>query len=150
MSYYSEQNPYHPPDRFAPSTPAMLPPGFPPATPTVWYFYIVYCVLMALLYLLCLGGGLAMIAFADEIAAQDPDPTSPTETLIIGSVLAVMGGALLLMYGIAPLLPKSKGAWIYGFVTIGLGMTSACTLPFCIALLIFWLRPETKAFFRAG
>jgi hypothetical protein len=149
MSYYSEQNPYYPQDRFAPGMPAMPPPGFPPATPTVWYFYIVYCVLMALLYLLCLGGGLAMIAFADEIAAQDPT-SSPTEGLIIGSVLAVMGGGLLLMYGIAPLLPKSKGAWIYGFVTIGLGMTSACTLPFCIGLLIFWLRPETKAFFRAA
>jgi hypothetical protein len=34
-------------------------------------------------------------------------------------------------------------------VTIGLGMTSACTLPICIPLLIFWLKPETKAFFHA-
>lgn len=150
MSYYSEPNPYHPPDRFAPSMAGMPPPGFPPPTPGVWYCYVVYCLLMAVLYLFCLVGGGAMIAFADEIAAQDSSPNAAMEVVIVGAVLAVMGGALLLMYGIAPLLPKTKGAWIYGFVTIGLGMTSACTLPFCIGLLIFWLQPKTRAFFKAG
>lgn len=146
MSYYSDPNPYQPP-----------PPGFAPkpqwqdpypATPGVWYGYLIYCILMAMLYLACLGLGIVFIAFADQLSADDPD-MSATEATIMGTVFAVMGGVMFLMYAIAPVLPKSKAAWIYGFVTIGIGMTSACTLPFCIALLIFWLKPETKAFFRA-
>lgn len=149
MSYYSDQNPYQPASPFGPPPSSYMPPAYPPPMPGVWYGYIVYCVLMALLYLLCLGGGVLIIAVADQIAADDPSPGARTEAIVMGSVLAVMGGVLMLMYAIAPLLPRSKGAWIYGFVTIGIGMTSACTLPFCIALLIFWLKAETKAFFHA-
>jgi hypothetical protein len=32
-------------------------------------------------------------------------------------------------------------------VIICLGMTSACFLPVCIPLLIFWIKPETKLYF---
>jgi hypothetical protein len=37
--------------------------------------------------------------------------------------------------------------WTYDLVIICLGMTSACFLPACIPLLIFWLKPETKHYF---
>jgi hypothetical protein len=147
MSYYSDPNPYQSPYQPAPSFPPPG-PGFPPPTPGVWYGYIAYCLFMALLYLAVVALGVLFLVVGSSLPLNEPDDPSPTEMIIMGSVFCVMGGVLMLMYGIAPLLPKRKGAWIYGFVTIGIGMTSACTLPFCIPLLIFWLRPETKAFFH--
>jgi hypothetical protein len=30
---------------------------------------------------------------------------------------------------------------------MAIGMTSCCFLPFLIPLLIYWLKPETKAYF---
>ena len=143
MSYYSDPNPYRPAAAFPPAPG----PSFPPPTPGVWYCYIAYCLFMALLYLAVVGLGVMFIALAETIAAEDSEH-SAMEMIVMGTVFCVMGGVLMLMYAVAPLLPKSKASWIYGFVTIGFGMTSACTLPFCIPLLIFWLKPETKAFFH--
>ena len=54
---------------------------------------------------------------------------------------------LLVVFAVAPFLPRRKWVWIYDLVVICLGMTSCCTLPVCIALLIFWIRPETRQFF---
>jgi hypothetical protein len=149
MSYYSDQNPYQPSYGQPPLAKFEPGLGYPPPTPGVWYFYVAYCLFMALLYLAVVGLGLLFIVAAEPIAAED-SRHSAAEMIVVGAVLCIMGGVLLLMYAVAPLLPKSKAAWIYGFVTIGIGMTSACTLPFCIPLLIFWLKPETKAFFRAN
>jgi hypothetical protein len=38
--------------------------------------------------------------------------------------------------------------WIYGIVLIALGMTSACFVPACIPLLIYWLKPDAKSYFQ--
>jgi hypothetical protein len=117
----------------------------PVRTPGVWTWYIVYCVAMALLYLMVLAIGALMLTFSAEIA---DDEMNPEQAVIMGGMFTVLGGVLMLMFAVAPFLPKTKAAWIYGFVTIGIGLTSACTLPICIPLLIFWLKPETKMFFK--
>jgi hypothetical protein len=60
--------------------------------------------------------------------------------LLIG--LALFGACLL------PLILRPRPwLWTYNLVVICVGMTSACFLPFCIPLLIFWLKPEVKAHF---
>lgn len=64
-------------------------------------------------------------------------------------------GALMLLIGLGlfaacllPLLVSPRSwLWTYDLVIICLGMSSACFLPACIPLLIFWLKPDTKRYF---
>jgi len=136
-----ESSPYQPP-RFDPSKASGA-----PRIPAVWYWYVAYCVAMALLYLACIGGGIALFAFADQLAAEDAS-SSPLEFQIMGAILAAISVPLTVLFAAAPLL-RGKLGWILGIVAIGIGMTSACCLPACIPLLLFWIKPELKAYMRA-
>jgi hypothetical protein len=103
---------------------------------------------MALMYAgLSIAGG-AFLLFSDRI--PDLEGEDAIALKIQFAVLLVIGVPLAALFGIAPLLPKRRAAWIYGFVTIGIGMTSACCLPATIPLLLFWIKPETKQFFGGG
>jgi hypothetical protein len=64
-----------------------------------------------------------------------------TAFLVFGLALA---GAFLLPFVVAP----KPWVWVYGIVLICLGMTSACILPFAIPLLIFWIKDQTKGYYR--
>ena len=44
-------------------------------------------------------------------------------------------------------LPRKPWVWVYNMVLICIGFTSACCLPAAIPLLIYWLKPEAKAYF---
>jgi hypothetical protein len=112
----------------------------PGQKPPVWFWYVGYCVAMALLYLF-------FMAFMMLIPAIDD--SSPPESVVVAIVIALFCFPLFLLYAVAPFLPRTKFAWYYGFVTICIGFTSCCTLPFAIALLIFWLKPETRAYLNA-
>lgn len=114
-------------------------PGIP--KPPVWKWYVVYCVFLAILYLLFAVAGF-VIFFAVE--------ATPSDVLvknIVSIAWAVIGTALFIPFAMAPFLPPKPWVWIYGIVLIAVGMTSVCTLPASIALLIFWIKPETKKFF---
>ncbi len=102
---------------------------------------------MALLYLLCLIGGIFLFAYSEWLAADSDE--QPFMYVIQGLVFAVIGGVLLLLYAAVPLLPRKKWAWYYGFLTIGIGMTSICCVPFSLPLLLFWIKDETRQFFSA-
>lgn len=105
------QDPYRSPQHVAP-----FPQG-PLARPAVMTWYLVYCGAMALLYLLCLGLGGAMLAAQNELAA---DGDTVDGIYVQGVILTVVGGVLLLFYGATFFLPRRKFAWIYGFITIGI------------------------------
>lgn len=113
MSQNPFADPYQSPQPLQPQY--VFPPG---RKPGVWTWYVVYCTVMALLYLFCMGLGLLMFAAPEE---------EVPEKYITGTVLLVIGLPLLALYVAAPFLPRSKFAWIYGFVTIGIGLTSCCT-----------------------
>jgi hypothetical protein len=114
----------------------------PTGPPAVWPWFVAYCVVMALVYLVCLVGGIALWHFA---------PSIPDEEVVVlqvqGVVLGVMGLVLMIPYAIAPFLPKKPWVWTYDIVLICLAMTSACCIPAAVPLLIFWVKPETKQFF---
>ena len=122
------------------------PPGpetwYPSPTPGVWPWFIVYCVVMAILYLFVAGAG--SIFFVIDPAELEMDPV---EAKIMGTVYVGIGLMLLVPFALGPFLPRRKWVWVYDLVLICLGMTSCCTLPACIALLIFWIKPETRYFF---
>lgn len=132
--------PYRPPETY---TRALLAPGF---RPPVWPWYIAYCSILALLYVLCAAAGVALLIFGPDIAEEANEDAVFIQ--IQGGVLLAISIPLTALFGAAPFLPKKKWAWIYGFFPICIGFTSCCILPFSIALLIFWLKSETKAFFN--
>lgn len=110
-------------------------------TPPVYKWFIAYCVLMALLYLVTAAMGI-MFMFIEP----DRD-MSAEEAKILGVVCLLMGLAFFVPYAAAPFLPRRNWVWILGLVLICIGLTSACCLPVCVPLLIFWLKPEMKAFY---
>jgi hypothetical protein len=111
--------------------------------PSIRTWYVVYCVVMALIYLLCAAAGAALLIFKPQIQGQDA-----LALTIQAYMMLVMGIVLFIPFAIAPFLPIKPWNWIFGLVLICLGMTSCCCLPATIPLLIFWIKPETKAFYR--
>lgn len=63
--------------------------------------------------------------------------------VLFGLMSLVLGGGFLASF----FIPRKSWAWTYHIVLICLGLSSACFIPICVPLLVFWLRPETKAYF---
>ncbi len=94
-------------------------PGRPRLGVVTWYF--VYAFAMAVLYLLCIGLGIAFLFIT---------PSNPSDNLVIpGIAILIVSIPLTIMFGIAPFLPRKKWVWIYGIVLIAIGLTSICTMP---------------------
>jgi hypothetical protein len=105
--------------------------------PGVWFWYVGYCLIMAFIYLACFAFSIALILTANE--------ESP-ENYFVGFLLLIISLPLLLLFAIAPFLPRNKYTWFLGFLTIGIGFTSCVTLPASIALIIQWIKPQVKAY----
>jgi hypothetical protein len=101
---------------------------------------------MALLYLLCIVGGFVLLVFRGEIAASGSQD-SPEDFWLLGLILVGMGIPLSIAYITAFFLPVRPWVWVYHLVLIAIGLTSACCWAASIPLLIFWIKPETQAYF---
>lgn len=113
--------------------------------PKVWSWYVAYCIALAVVYLALFVAGLVVLIFRGHLSADER-----LGAVISGLLLGVLGAVFAVGFAAGPFLPKKPWAWIYGMVLICVGMTSACCLPASIPLLIFWIKPETKAFFGRG
>ena len=107
-----------------------------------FFWYRVYCGVMVAIYLLVAGMGIALTVIQPQSSSQ-----SAEEMMITGIVYAIFGVILFLVFAVALFLPRKSWNWIVGIVMMALGMTSCCFLPFLVPLLIYWLKPETKAYF---
>lgn len=109
-------------------------------SPVMWFK--VYAGAMALLYLFVIAaGGLFLI---------NPEwlETETFEARMMAFVFIGLGIPLTGIFAAAIFLPPRPWVWIYDLVLIAIGFMSCCILPFSIALLIFWLKPEVKAYFN--
>lgn len=123
----------------------MLEPNPQPQRPAVWPWYVAFCAAMVVMWLVLVILGLSFIL------SGPPNPEmSAGEARVMGLIFIVLGAALMAPYAAAPFLPRRRWAWVLGIVLIALSMTGACCLPAAIPLLIFWVKPETKAFFDGG
>ena len=111
------------------------------ATPPVYRWYVVYCIVMALLYLTTAAMGVVFM-----FVEPDRD-MSAAEAKLMGTVFLILGLAFFVPYALAPFLPRQSWVWVLGLVLICIGLTSLCCLPVCIPLLISWLKPEMKTFY---
>lgn len=109
--------------------------------PPVYRWFVIYCVCMALLYLVTAGMGIVFLFIEPD---QD---MSEVEARVMGVMFLILGLVFFVPYALAPFLPRKSWVWILGLVLICIGLTSACCLPACVPLLIFWLKPEMKDFY---
>jgi hypothetical protein len=107
-----------------------------------FFWYRVYCGALAALYLLIIPFGLFLAFYAPETREHNSQ-----ETFIMGIIYAVLGAVFFVVFAVALFLPRKPYNWIVGIVMMALGMTSCCFLPVLIPLLIYWVKPETKAYF---
>ena len=124
--------------------------GAPPAQNTSYgrTVFILYSIVMVLTAFGSLGwmilGFLAMVG-----STTSPDKNAPD---------AFKGGVMFFVYGLvffvplilAPFFNRKTWHWSYGLVMLVLSPLASCgvALPFTVALLIFWVKPETKMFFE--
>ncbi|MBU6178636.1 MAG: hypothetical protein KGR69_03185 [Verrucomicrobia bacterium] len=117
-------------------------PAPPPARPAVLGWFKAYCVVLCLLYLLFAGASLIFFLVEPEELEM-----GTAEAIFMGLVFLVVG-LVCFVASLLPLFLKPRPwVWIYDLVVICIGMTSACFLPLCVPLLIFWIKPEVKAWF---
>src|SRR5262245_46927331 len=116
------------------------------STPQVVIWNRVYCGALALMYLALMVAGLILVVFHQDLGRNDRQ-NPPEFWFFLGAALVVMDLPFFLAAAAGAVLPPKPWVWIYHLVIIAIGMTSICTLPFCIPLLIFYLRPETRAYF---
>ncbi|MBC7909639.1 MAG: hypothetical protein H7Y30_04010 [Pyrinomonadaceae bacterium] len=118
------------------------PPADPELQRKVWTWYVVYCVLMTLIYFLCLVGGIVLVSVSPQMSNSDRG-----EAVANGIWLILVGAALMVPFAIAPFLPKKSWGWIYGLVMLIIGAMSCCFWPITIPLIIQWVKPDIKQMF---
>ena len=115
----------------------------PQRSPPVLLWCRLYCGLMTLALLpfpvVCLAAALFPQWLADA-------EHSVAETRLMGAVMFVPFAIPTLAFLASFFLPRRPWVWVYYLVLICLGMTG-CLLPACIALLLYWLKPEVKVYF---
>jgi len=97
--------------------------------------------------LLLIAGFLAFMMFTSLSAMSNSYNPQSSSTLaamlIIYIALGLISGAF---YVVAALVPYKPWGWVYGLVAICFGLSS-CLVFAAVPLLIYWLKPETKAAF---
>lgn len=107
-----------------------------------FFWYRVYCAVLSLLYLATIVLGVFLLIY------QPPTREYDSQQIVIVSVAYIIFGAIFLIAStIALFLPPKPYNWIVGIVMLAIGMTSCCFLPAVVPLFIYWMKPETKAFF---
>ena len=101
---------------------------------------------MATLYLGCVVAGALLILFRRQIADWPPKD-EPGAILVYGLVFLVLGVVLLAVFAVGFVLPRKPWAWVAHLVLIAIGLTSCCTMPAAIPLLVAWLKPDLRAWF---
>jgi hypothetical protein len=125
------------------SYPSPGPPG-PVVPPAVLRWETAYCLALGAVYLLLALLGLGMAIFRERFVDAS---NTPGEVLVVGLVVFLVGGVFAVPFLGAPFLPPRRWVWVLHLVLIAVGMTSCACIPVSVPLLVFWIRPETQAWF---
>jgi len=108
-------------------------------------WFVVYCGAMVVLYVLFAGVGAFLMGYDFDVSDDEL-----TELRIQGAAFVAVGLGLAVVFTVGFFLPRRSWGWAYGLVLLILGMTSCCTWPATIPLLIQWVKPEMKGRFRSS
>jgi hypothetical protein len=109
----------------------------------VWTWYIIFCVVMSLVYVLVALGGVALLVFAPAAPASER-----LEATVRGVACVIVGPLFLIPYAAAPFMGKKPWTWYYGLGLLVFASTGGCCLwPITIPLIVQWLKPDIKAMF---
>lgn len=117
------------------------PLAFRPEPPVIKWFKV-YAGVLSVIYFLVL-----VLGFFILMSDPAPGDTTALQRAVGLTIFFGVVGLLLAAFVVGLFLQPRPWVWIYDLVLIVSGFTSCLTLPFSIALLIFWLKPETKAYF---
>ncbi len=114
----------------------------PPPRPIVIWLFKLYCVFI----ILC---GLFSIGFGGVVLTFNPPAPSParTEGIQIAALYFFMGAASALPALLGIFIPRKPWGWTYSMILLGLSMLGCVCIPPAVLLLIFYLRPNVKAFY---
>lgn len=107
-----------------------------------FFWYRVYLAAMVFLYAATIIFGIYLL-----VAKPATSQYEASEMFLMGALYTAIGAIFFVVFAAALFLPRKPWNWIVGIVMMALGMTSCCFVPFLIPLLIYWLKPETKAYF---
>lgn len=134
--------------------PGYPPPAPAPGPPPVWWWYVGYCVLVVLFGLVVGATGLFGLLAPDSMAQQQAGmlealgmDISPAQIAANSAMQVAMAAVWILAYSIAPFLPRTPRVWGVHAVLIAFSFTACCCVPAAIPLLVFWMKPETRAHF---
>lgn len=124
---------------------------------TVYGLYWAFSWLGAALNLAVAAGSIWLLVNAERLS-QTPLPPDMAAQLEIDYVPIEMiqpaGKAFLpvgILFGIGmiilPFLPKTPKMWQGHLLNIALGLTSCCLTPFCLYLMLRWLKPDVRQMF---
>ena len=111
--------------------------------PPVLTWFRVYSGAMAALYALVVVLG---IFFAVAPAAWLE--MEPGENYVIAIICIAVGIPFVAAFLAPFFLAPRPWVWVYDLVLIAIGFGSCCILPASVALLVFWIRPDVKAYFN--
>lgn len=107
-----------------------------------FFWYRVYLAAMVFLYSATIIFGIYLLVGKPATSQYEA-----SEMFIMGALYTAIGVIFFVVFAAALFLPRKPWNWIVGIVMMAIGMTSCCFVPFLIPLLIYWLKPETKAYF---
>lgn len=129
---------------------AGLPPGHDldargSGPPAIVLFFRLY---MGLITLTSLGTtiGLGVVFYNERPTSKDDALGQALVWAIFGSITTIMAA----LHAVGLVCPRRPWMYTFGAVVLGFSTLSCASLPFAVALLIFWLKPEVKRWLETG
>lgn len=121
-----------------------VPPGFAGRRPAAIVWYRIYAASVVVLYVGFFVLWQLFVPLGPNTAPQRVGWTAEGTMAVVAllSVVAAFAGFFVL----AALVPHKPWGWTVGLIAICLGLSS-CFIVVTVPLLVFWLKPETKAAF---
>jgi hypothetical protein len=115
--------------------------------PKVVFWFRVYCGFMTAVYTIFGLGSIAFIVFSSKMAGHGKEDLPEAFLIAYGVFLVVLGLGLAAAFAAPFFVAPKSWVWVYDLVLIAVGLTSCACWPITIPLLIYWIKPEAKAYF---
>ncbi|MEM9589101.1 MAG: hypothetical protein AAGA03_17600, partial [Planctomycetota bacterium] len=70
------------------------------------------------------------------------DEMTPDQARIMGVIYGIMGAVFTVAFLVGLAWSRGIGGWVYNLILIALGLTSCCTWPATIPLIIYWIKAK--------